>query len=132
MNGAPQTSIMLFSCSCWVGKLLMCFNLRMTSVHWSERDRECDGGEKRDFSVCYSWMIFNSLNVRVKKSRLEHMQCQDLFISFHAVPSQKDRTGGEGRDVGERYKQAIIQLQQQTKHNQTSLFRCVYVCLHVR
>lgn len=40
MNEAPQTSIMLFSCSCWVGKLFMSFNLRMTSVLWSERDGE--------------------------------------------------------------------------------------------
>lgn len=42
MNEAPQTTIMLFSCSCWIGKLFMCFNLRVTSVHRSQR-----GGEKR-------------------------------------------------------------------------------------
>lgn len=65
MNEAPQTSVMLFSCSYWVGKLFMCFNLRMTSVHRSERETE-----RRDLGVCCSWMIFYTRNVTVQRKHL--------------------------------------------------------------
>lgn len=84
MNEAPQTSIMLFSCSCWVGKLFMSFNLRMTSVLWSERDGEKSLGcllqlDAILYSKCWS-------NVTT--------QCKRFFFTFIILIIQTSKYSG--------------------------------------
>lgn len=66
----------LFSFSCWAGKLFMFFNLPMTSVHRSERD----GG--RDLGVCYSWMIFCVPNVSATWPCTVSIFLTELFSLF--------------------------------------------------